>query len=429
MRIFVNDIVYALMYKTRIIKFLTRWKQIRSFLRFLNSITAGCILQLTSRLTTTQRKRIKEAVDSTKKTIALCFPPGAYGDNLGNIADKLKSRSYNTLVLKGTTLDSVYEDEPKDMIYITGGMWANVARIADVDLFICLEASEYFPESGKVIMFVHDIHDSPAGPIDYILRIQSTYDYFFLPSRHVVERVKQQVLAGREKFHSNKLEGKEVCLIGGGYPKLDSNLRYFEKYKQDSKTIIIAPTVIKDFEGLVLLPSYAEKIIEAILDEFPEYDLIFRPHPHTLSNTTVQEISQKYKNEPRFTFDDNGNFYMGNYSKAALMITDMSGTAYTYAFTTLRPVVFFSPNEAEVLRRFGEYQYFIDRSKVGYTALNIYEMLEKIEQLIVNKDDFTPRIKEYRDSVIYNIGISEDYFVDNLEYILENKKHTDWIYI
>jgi hypothetical protein len=120
---------------------------------------------------------------------------------------------------------------------------------------------------------------------------------------------------------------------------------------------------------------------------------------------------------------------MGNYSKSALMITDMSGTAYTYAFTTLRPVVFFSYNERELLKRYGELRYLKDRAKVGYVVENVEDMVNRAKLLLEQREAFSEGIRKYRDATIYNVGSAEDYFVDNFEYIAGGKKHPDWVYV
>ncbi len=185
----------------------------------------------------------------------------------------------------------------------------------------------------------------------------------------------------------------------------------------------------KDIEDIVSVPEYGDKIVGTILRDITDHDLIFRPHPHTLNTSEVQNISKKYRNHSRFTFDDNASFYMENYSRSALMVTDMSGTAYTYAFSTLRPVIFFSHNENDLRERFDNLKYFEDRDKVGYVAENIEEMVEKIKLLLNNKKDFHDQIRDYRDSFMFNCGKTEDYFIDNLGFIIEGKKHMDWVYL
>ncbi|MFC1918756.1 hypothetical protein ACFLWW_02130 [Chloroflexota bacterium] len=62
-------------------------------------------------------------------------------------------------------------------------------------------------------------------------------------------------------------------------------------------------------------------------------------------------------------------------------------------------------------------------------AENVDETVEKLRLLLTHGDEFSSKIREYRNSLIYNIGTAEDYFLENFEYIIEDKKHPDWIYI
>ena len=106
---------------------------------------------------------------------------------------------------------------------------------------------------------------------------------------------------------------------------------------------IFAPTVHWDhFYDYVAVPKHGRDIVAALLEQFSEYKIIFRPHPHTVDTPEVRKIAEAFKGYPQFEFDTNASFYMENYARSQLMITDMSGTAFTYAFTTSRPVVFFS---------------------------------------------------------------------------------------
>ncbi|MFC1918890.1 hypothetical protein ACFLWW_02840 [Chloroflexota bacterium] len=398
---------------------------------FLASLPLNILMNygfLVRKLGELQKEKIKEALDPSRKTVAIYFPSAAYRENVGNIGDELRNKGYNVLTLIGAIAGDEHEKK-NHVFYVGSGI---IEDVDFVDVFICMTLSSNLPQNSKKVLFVHDIHDSPVGDIDTQLELVFGYDYFFLPSCYVVNRVKQLVTMARDKFSGDIVTNKQACLIPGGYIKLDRNRQYFEKHKQEIKTLIYAPTVTegqKSLEDVVSVPQYGDKIVEAILNNFTDYDLIFRPHPHTLHTLAVQNIARKYAGHPRFTFDDNGSFYMENYSKSALMITDLSGTAYTYAFTTLRPVVFFSHVEDEVKKRFDGFRYIEDRSRIGYVAQDINEILEKIQLLLTDKDGFSARIQEYRDSLIYNIGKSEDYFVDNFEYIIEDKKHPDWVYL
>ena len=275
---------------------------------------------------------------------------------------------------------------------------------------------------------MHDIHDSPVSKEEDVLRMILEYDYYFAPSHSVLERVKKQISQASAEGYLK--EEKEIGLIQGGYIKLDQNLKLFKKYKKEEKVLIHAPTVTDpDIEDYACLPKHSEKIIDTLLENFPDYKIIFRPHPHTLKAPAVSRIVDKHRDNPRFAFDNNASFYMSNYAKSALMVTDFSGTAFTYAFTTLRPVVFFSHNESAFQKAFEGYHFVQDRHKVGTVAQNTEELVKNIKSLLKKNNGFKTKIKKYRDSLIYNLENSEDYFIENINFILNDQKHKEWIYL
>lgn len=403
--------------------------------KFLTSLPTNHLINtksLFSKLGGLQKEKIKRTLDLSKKTVAICFPSSAYREHVGNIANRLRSKSYNVLVFVETVCNDQYEKQQKCVYYSGNGI---INDLDFIDVLIETSPTSDWPRNARKIFFTHDIYDSPASNainLDALSRYFLKCDYLFLPSCYVLERWKQLISSARGKFSKDIVKNKQICLIPGGYMKLDRNLEYFDKHKQDTETLIYAPTLTNarmGGMGDVTSIKYGDKIIEAILNHFAGYDLIFRPHPHALHTAIVQNIAKKYGSHPRFIFDDNPSFYMENYSKSALMITDMSGTAYTYAFTALRPVMFFLHNESKAKKRWKGFKYFEDMSKVGCMSQDIDEMIDKIKLLLVTKDEFSSKIKEHRDSVIYNVGKAEDYFIDNFEYIIKDKKHPDWVYI
>jgi len=391
--------------------------------RYLFSLPAKVLSDYTSvliELEKLQINKIKKSLKAGRKTVAIHFPSPAYRENVGNIGSKLREKGYNVFFIIGTICNDQYEQQP-NVCYLSSKK--SLDSLDFVDVFISVTLSDAFPVKAKKIIFLHDIHDSPLGDIDKFLRLALKYHYFVVASEYIAARQRDVFSRAASKDH-------DVCLLKAGYIKLDRNISHFKEIGASNKALIYAPTITGlDFGDLVSLPKYGEKIVEALLNNFPNYEVIFRPHPHSLRTEEVKNLVQRFTGQPRFIFDDNGSFYMGNYAKSALMVTDMSGTAYSYTFSTLRPVVFFSHDEAEVLRRFGSYPYFLDRSKVGGISENIEDMVEKIRLLLKAGDDFGAEIRKYRDSFIYNVGKSEDYFADNFEYIIKDKRHPDWEYI
>lgn len=371
-----------------------------------------------------QKLKIKERLVPKRKTISVYFPDSAYREQVGDILNRLRTNNYNAITFVGTLCNDKHE-KGKNVYYGGHGI---IEQMDFVDLFICATYAHDLPKNSKKVYFMHDIHDSPISKEEEILKLISEYDYHFAPSLSVLERVKQQINQARGQGYLK--EKKEIGLIPGGYIKLDQNLKLFEKYKKKEKVLIHAPTVMDaDIEEYACLPQHSEEIMGALLENFPDYKIIFRPHPHTAKTAPALRIVEKYKSNPRFIFDDNASFYMSNYAKSALMITDFSGTAFTYAFTTLRPVVFFSHNENAFQNKFHDFSFVKDRNRIGVVAENIDELTKNIKLLLKDRNTFEFRIKEYRNSLIYNIGRSEEYFAENIEHILENLTHEDWNYI
>jgi len=371
-----------------------------------------------------QKLKIRERLDPKRKTVSVYFPDSAYREQVGDILSKLRALNYDAITFVGTICNDKHE-KGRNVYYGGHGI---IEQMDFVDLFICATYAHDLPENAKKVYFMHDIHDSPVSKEEDILQMISEYDYHFAPSPSVLERVKQQI--NQAKAAGYLKEEKEIGLIPGGYIKLDQNLKLFEKYKKEEKVLIHAPTVMDaDIEEYACLPRHSEEIVGALLENFPDYKVIFRPHPHTAETAQALHIVEKYKDNSRFIFDDNASFYMSNYAKSALMITDFSGTAFTYAFTTLRPVVFFSHNENAFQNKFYDFKFVKDRDKIGVVAQNIDELTKNIRLLLKEKSGFESRIKEYRDSLIYNLGHSEEYFADNIDFILSGQKHDDWTYL
>ena len=70
-----------------------------------------------------------------------------------------------------------------------------------------------------------------------------------------------------------------------------------------------------------------------------------RPHPRDINKNFYQNLKKKKIRITNFFLFDDSNNYLETYNNSFLMITDLSGTAYTYAFLTKKPVIFFFQEE------------------------------------------------------------------------------------
>ncbi len=369
----------------------------------------------------------QNALPRTKeKSIAFYAPSCAYRNNFMTkhiYAEALKQ--YNTYFFYGTLCEDTFEKLENS--YYVGNCLIGYFEFLDIIIYPALTL--VLPKNPKKLYMFHDIYDSPLGIAEEPVWSEETQqlevskfldmvDYMFVPGPSVM------------KGFSHKLM-KNVCFIPGGYFKLDGNIKRFHAYKDmEVKSIIYAPTVINDvLRKHHSQPLYGIKIVKALLENFRDYTIIFRPHPHSISDVDTLAIVEAFHTDERFIFDNNPSDYIYNYSRSKLMVTDISGTAFTYAFTTLRPVVFFSVDEAHAEADMGGVSYFKDRCKIGAVVENIEELIATVNAYLTYYDNATKSVEAFRAISVYNVESSENYFMNNLSYILEDSKHPDWIYL
>lgn len=382
------------------------------------------------RLAEYQIKKIEKDIRSDQKTLAVFYPSQAYRENLGSedLYERIRAQGYNVIFLFGVIRGDEFEKRP--FSYYAGHDL--IGHFKFVDAFIFPTLTPGLPFDSRKILFVHDIYDSPKGIAETapppatdgkpqrVPPLLDELDYTFLPCKALMPVSNKM----------NLIRQKPLCRIPGGYIKLDKNIEYFKSIQTAIDSIIFAPTVHWDhFYEYVAVPEHGCDIVGSLLEQFPEYKIIFRPHPHTVDTPEVQKVAEAFKDHPQFEFDTNASFYMENYARSQLMITDMSGTAFTYAFTTSRPVVFFSHRDDMMESVFGKIRYFKDREKIGYVAANTKELCAKVAYILDNKSELEEKIGKFRDESIYNIGRAEDYIAENIRFILESELHPDWQYV
>jgi len=227
--------------------------------------------------------------------------------------------------------------------------------------------------------------------------------YIFLSSSTVVEYFKRKFL----QFGHNL--NNIPALINTGYLKLDKVMKELKKIKNTKSHILLAPTFSKQMKNYNM-SSKLDVIIDNILRIGEK--IIFRPHPIDLTSKgnykNIEKIVKKYKNNSNF-FYDNSHTYMDSYSKAKMLITDFSGTAYTFAYSTLRPVVFFSKNENKFSKtKIADLFFYEDRLSVGLVCQNIKQLLKSVTKINEKKDYNKNKIFNLRKKRIKYVNESLD---------------------
>lgn len=219
-------------------------------------------------------------------------------------------------------------------------------------------------------------------------------------------------------------------LVEWGYCLLDSmraQYQALEKKPGEQKSILIAPSWQKD------------NIVDSCLDELLDnlkghgYKITVRPHPQHVRHMPdrMEQLKERFASdndiEIQTDFSSNNTVF-----EADMMITDWSGIAYEYAYTTCKPVLFID-TPMKIMNP--EYE------KIGVEPINIW-MRDKIgraikpdqmgqaaavvEQMFASADEYHEQIDAFVHQYVYNLGNSAEvgakYIIDEIvKKIKENK--------
>lgn len=248
------------------------------------------------------------------------------------------------------------------------------------------------------------------------------YDYILVAGAHHIHDFQ------RWSAQFPSLRGK--TLIPAGYPKLDLLLKELERRPQptlaEKKTVVYAPThVYAVNERLASLRRRGLRIVSHLLAL--GYRVIFRPHPVSFNDSDrflVDEIARTHSGNPDFELDASKE-YFSSYSKADVMVTDLSGTGFTFSFTFTRPTIFFVEDPGAEASLTGIQ--FKEREKIGFVARSIDDLDTALTKL--DATDWSKKIGEYRAEKVFNLGSSGEYAAESISKILCGQKSGDWVSI
>ena len=107
-----------------------------------------------------------------------------------------------------------------------------------------------------------------------------------------------------------------------------------------------------------------------------------------------------------FEIDFCGSNYWELYSRAQVLISDFSSTAYSFALGVGKPVVFFSPNENQLSDELKNNSYCSYRESIGLVALDIEDVLISVKKIILDYHFFTVKTSTFQIQNLKNPGKS-----------------------
>ena len=236
---------------------------------------------------------------------------------------------------------------------------------------------------------------SRTGSLDH-------FDTFFCSGPHHVEESNRI-----EHLRGTKVKNK----VEYGFCLLDSMRKAYLQEKHiinSKKKVLIAPSWQPD--------NIVDSCLDAILYKLKDtdYDIIVRPHPQEV------RLKREYMNTLKAKYERFGVEIQTDYSsensvmEADVLITDWSGIAWEYSFTTYRPVLFINtpikvmnPDYKKIDIQPVDVSY---RTKIGkeLDVEDIDSIVNTVGELLENADSYYSSIKELAESTIFNLDSSAE---------------------
>lgn len=201
-------------------------------------------------------------------------------------------------------------------------------------------------------------------------------------------------------------------LISCGYGLLDDLIASYEKLDKtvnQSQVILIAPSWQEDN----ILDCCIDEVLESLLQT--NYHIVVRPHPEYIKRfpLKIDALVSRYAEKTGSNFNIETDF-SSNVSifTADLLITDWSGIAFEFSFTTKRPALFIDTPMKVLNPDFNKYKNppldISLRNEVGISIKpdETKNLSEVVYDLLSKKDAYAETIEFFRNQYIFNIGES-----------------------
>lgn len=267
----------------------------------------------------------------------------------------------------------------------------------------------------KDVEYIYTPHDAMSIHMGFREGALDHFDTVFCVGPQQMEEIR-----ATEKVYGTP----EKTLVPCGYCLMDDLVAGYESSdlpKQPRKRVLIAPSWQEDN----ILDSVIDELIETLLCD--EYQLVVRPHPEYVKRywPRMEALMARWEQKTgeglvfETDFSDSTSIW-----RSDLMITDWSGIAYEYSYSTLRPTLFINtkvkapnPNWEKI----GITPLEISlRDKIGQ-SLNkdeIARAAEKARDMLDNPGRWSEQIKQVRTENIFNLGscgkTAADYIISRL---------------
>lgn len=273
---------------------------------------------------------------------------GYQDDWMSELALSLNNKGFYPIGI--LTPDSVNGQRLKNVKHLAVVPYEAIHDLKRINVFIISDAdwATQFPQTSKVLGCAHALWNKEENSsFDDTVFYEAVLDGWLFPNV-ISNGHRKSVSAALNGLIDNRFtprKGRYYYVIPMGYPPMALCWKQMQKINCQPDAIVYAPirtgagssTITKDRikkEGL--------KVINFLLENFPDYNVIFRPYYDDMKEPAVKEIVDVFKNHPKFSCDLLAE-KAGSFARAAVLITDQSTIAPFFAFLTKRPAIYFKP--------------------------------------------------------------------------------------
>ncbi|MDD2562726.1 MAG: CDP-glycerol glycerophosphotransferase family protein [Salinivirgaceae bacterium] len=269
--------------------------------------------------------------------------------------------------------------------------------------------------SKKAQHYGHIVH----APTDVFTYRKFAFDYFdsvFCSGAHQIE--------GIRKLEEQRGTPKKLLLETGltYYDIMFDEIKNLSLPEKKRPVVLVAPT----WKEYSIINRFGIPFFESLLLD-QSYDIILRPHPQTYVSfpKLIDEIESHFRNESRFTIDCNP---LGTESMAIsdLMIGDLSGVFWDYAFLYSKPVLLLK-TEFDSIEGFEgselDYEMWEMRERGRLGQIFDENDIENISQIVVELIQNPPfrALEELRNRSVYNFGNAGEVAANQILKIIDNQ--------
>ncbi|MBE6543105.1 MAG: membrane protein insertase YidC [Ruminococcaceae bacterium] len=323
-------------------------------------------------------------------------------------------------ILKNSDITITYiTNDPKDAIfkknnprikpyYISGNQLITLMMKLECKIVVMTtpDLEKYHIKRSKMkknIEYIYVDHGCTSLNLTYRTGALDYFDTVFVVSRS--QGLEIRAMENLRNTHKKRI-------VKCGYGLMDNMLEAYskkEKKENEKPVILIAPSWQYDN----ILDSCIDDIVNDLVCD--KYKVIIRPHPQYIKRFPVrmEEMFERYKDKLSEDFIIQTDFSSTDtVYNSDIMITDWSGIAFEYSFTTNRPTLFVNTQMKVVNKDYKKISIepfdITGRNKVGRSIekSECCNISKTVEDFLVHKDDYAEQISNLRNEYFYNLGSS-----------------------